>query len=454
MKERGKLMRKIKKLAALIIIPALLITGFLRTQTIAATETSVTEETEPATEAETNSQTRTVIEKQYGILTADAKGIYTLWDFSKDTDGRIETTDKGNIMIPLKKTTAQIADLKFTYNKATKKATVTNTVNKKKIIFTLDSSTFYYYSSSKAKGIKKTMASPMYISKESKAVMVHMAALKWVLLKTQGVKSYKVSDMQTKGYDTTALSGVIVYNPYDKVTSLVEASKVSNLGRTVKVTIPEGYSVPQVFTLLVRKGVCASEKVLYRAMEEYDFRNYSLIAGLEDNPDRCYLLEGYLYPDTYEFYRLSKGEDAIGRFLQNGNGKITEADRQKAAELGLTVNQVLTIASLVEKEGKDKETKYNISSVIHNRLKINKKLQLDASIHYVEKYIKPYIDGDINRYNSFYNTYKCPALPAGPICNPGREAINAALNPPQTDYLYFHSDEQKNYYFSKEYHNQ
>jgi UPF0755 protein len=448
-------MRKIKKLVALIMIPALLITGFLRTQTIAATDTAETETADPVTETDTNSQKKTLIEKQYGILSVDAKGIYTLRDFSKESDGRIETTDKGNIMIPLKKTAAQITELKFTYNKTTKKATVTNTVNKKKLIFTLNSSTFYYYSSSKAKGIKKTMASPMYISKESKAVMIHMAALKWVLLKTEGVKYYKASDMQTKGYDTTTFNGVIVYNPYAKVTSLVEASKVSNIGRTVKVTIPEGYSVPQVFSLLVRKGVCASEEVLYKAMEEYDFSDkYSLIDELEDNPDRCYLLEGYLYPDTYEFYRLSKGEDAIGKFLRNGNGKITEADKQKAAELGMSVHQVLTIASLVEKEGKDKASKYNIASVIHNRLMINMKLQLDASIYYVEKYIKPYIDGDINRYNSFYNTYKCPALPAGPICNPGREAINAALNPPQTDYLYFYSDEQNNYYFSKEYHNQ
>ncbi|WOO36300.1 endolytic transglycosylase MltG [Anaerocolumna sp. AGMB13020] len=448
-------MRKIKKLTAILIIPALLLTGFLRSQTSTAAEMPATEETEPALATENDNQNTSVIVKQYGILTVDAKGIYSFWDFSKDTDGRIETTDKGNIMIPLKKTAAQLTELKLSYNKTTKKATVTNTVNKKKITFTLGSSTFYYYSSSKAKGVKKTMASPMYISKESKALMVHMAALKWVLLKTEGVKSYKVSDMQAKGYDTTALSGVIVYNPYGKVTSLVEASKVSNIGRTVKVTIPEGYSLPQVFTLLVRKGVCASEEVLYKAMEEYDFtRDYSLIDALEDNPDRCYLLEGYLYPDTYEFYRLSKGEDAIGKFLRNGDGKITEADKKKAAELGLTINQILTIASLVEKEGKDKETKYNISSVIHNRLKINMKLQLDASIHYVEKYIKPFIDGDINRYNSFYNTYKCPALPAGPICNPGREAINAALNPPQTDYLYFYSDEQKNYYFSKEYHNQ
>lgn len=93
----------------------------------------------------------------------------------------------------------------------------------------------------------------------------------------------------------------------------------------------------------------------------------------------------------------------------------------------------------------------NISSVIHNRLSKGMKLQLDASINYVERYIKPNIDGDVNRYNAYYNTYKTKALPAGPICNPGRTAINAALNPAQTDYLFFYSDAEHKYYFSKEY---
>ena len=69
----------------------------------------------------------------------------------------------------------------------------------------------------------------------------------------------------------------------------------------------------------------------------------------------------------------------------------------------------------------------------------------------MERYIKPYITGDINRYNSYYNTYKCSALPAGPICNPGRASIQAALNPADTDYLYFYSDENGEYYFASTY---
>ncbi len=162
-------------------------------------------------------------------------------------------------------------------------------------------------------------------------------------------------------------------------------------------------------------------------------------------------MEGYLFPDTYEFYRLSKPEDVIGKFLRNTETKITEEDRNKAESLGYSVDDILTIASLIEKEAGDPEIMPNVASVIYNRLNINMKLQLDASINYVERYIKPYISGDINRYNSYYNTSKCSALPAGPICNPGKKAIQAALNPANTDYLYFYSDEDGKYYFTVTY---
>lgn len=386
--------------------------------------------------------------KQYGILITDKTGQITLKDFHSATDGRVETSGKGNIMIPLKKAAALIPDFKYAFDKKTNKASVRNLKTNKKLVFSMNSSTYSYYSSLKAKAVSKKMPYPMYISKDSSAVMVHMSVLKWLFSSSEGVKYYTAADMQAKGYDTTVFSGIIVYNPYQKISTLMPASQVSNIGRTVRVTIPEGYSVPQIFNLLVQKGVCASKDLLYKAMNEYDFSYYPLIAAIGSDPNRCYSLEGYLYPDTYEFNRLSKGEDAIGKFLRNGQGRITEADRQKAAALGYSMDQILTIASIIEKEGKDRETMNNISSVIYNRLNAKMPLQMDATIYYVERYIKPFIDGDINRYNSYYNTYKCKALPSGPICNPGRKAIDAALNPPQTDYLYFHADEQKNYYFS------
>ncbi|BCK00380.1 endolytic transglycosylase MltG [Anaerocolumna chitinilytica] len=448
-------MKEVKKLIGLLVLTAVFITGVaggipVRGDSLDTALTNQTQgDTSTASDAADNS-TAVVSKpvKQYGILVTDKAGKVTLKDFSGDTDGRVEATDTGNIMIPLKKVTALMPDLKYVFDTKTKKVSVRSFTTKKKLVFTIGSSTYFYYSSASAKGVKKLMPYSAYVSKDSKSVMVHMSVLKWLFSSSDGVKYYTAATMQAKGYDTTVFSGIIVYNPYQNISNLMLASQVSNIGRTVKVTIPEGYSLPQTFALLVKKGVCVSQDLLYKAMNEYDFTvNYPLVSAIEPNPNRCYLLEGYLYPDTYEFNRLSKGEDAIGKFLRNGKVRITDADKQKAAALGYSIDQILTIASIIEKEGNKQDIMNNISSVIYNRLNKNMKLQMDSTINYVEWYVKPFIDGDINRYNSYYNTYKCAALPAGPICNPGRKAIDAALNPPQTEYLYFHSD-KGNYFFS------
>jgi uncharacterized YceG family protein len=203
--------------------------------------------------------------------------------------------------------------------------------------------------------------------------------------------------------------------------------------------------------LLVSKGVCASTDYLYHAMADYDFSYYPLVKEIKADENRCFKLEGYLYPDTYEFYRLSSGQNVIGKFLRASEAKITNEDREKAQSLGYSMDEILTVASLVQKEAGKKEDMPLIASVIYNRLKKPMKLQLDASIYYIERYVKPYLNGDINRYNEYYNTYKCAALPAGPICNPGSEAIQAALNPAQSNYYYFYSDAEGNYHFSENY---
>ncbi len=394
-------------------------------------------------------------QKLYGIVTADAKGGYTFYDFNDNTDGKasIEVTEAGNVMVPLKELAAKIPGLTFQYDTKKKTATVKNTNNGKKIVYTRNSKTLSYYSSSKAKAAKKSMVYQMYLSDESGAVMVHMQSLKWVMGTTGGFAYYNSSQLQGKGYDLSTYSGLLQYNSFQAISSLPDAPKVYGISSITKVTIPEGYSVSQVFDLLVKKGVCASTQGLYDAMENYEFdlSRYPLYAAIEEKEERCFKLEGYLYPDTYEFYLLSKPQDVIGKFLRNEEAKISSADRQKAQELGYSMDQILTIASMVEKETAIPEMMPDIASVIYNRLNIGMQLQLDCTINYVERYIKPNISGDINRYNSYYNTYKCAALPAGPICNPGKAAIQAVLNPAVTEYLYFYSDEAKEYHFSKEY---
>lgn len=202
--------------------------------------------------------------------------------------------------------------------------------------------------------------------------------------------------------------------------------------KTVRVTFPEGYSVAQIFNRLEEKGVCSAAE-LFATVNTYDFSYYPLVAqiGTTGTGNRCFRLEGYLFPNTYEFYLNDKPENVIGVLLRGAQSKIT------TARPGYTIDETLTVASLIERETDDPAQMANVASVIYNRLESGMKLQIDATIVYVERYIKPYISGDVNRYNADYNTYKCPGLPAGPICNPGSAAINAAVNPAQTNYLYF-----------------
>ncbi len=408
----------------------------------------------PTADNTATEQPETIVQPKYGIMTSRVTAGYTFYDLNDQSEDNaaIEVTKKGHVMVPVVELAQLMNGVSYQYLKAKKTMTVTNTLNGKKIVYTLGKNYLNYYSSARAKASKKKISEAVYVSERSEAFMVPADSLKYIMGTTAGFGYYEPSQMQEKGYDTYTYGGLFVYNTTQAITELPLAPKVYGIPSTVKIIIPEGYSVAQIFDLLVKKGVCTSTAGLYKAMEIYDYTvNYPLIKELPENPNRCFKLEGYLYPDTYEFKLLSKPEDAIGKFLRNSKVKITEADKQRAAELGYSINEILTIASMIEKEAGNKAMMPDISSVIHNRLNIKMKLQLDCTINYVEWYIKPYITGDKNRYNSFYNTYKCPTLPAGPICNPGRSAINAALYPSNTDYLFFYSDKEGVYHFSKDY---
>ena len=130
-----------------------------------------------------------------------------------------------------------------------------------------------------------------------------------------------------------------------------------------------------------------------------------LIGGFYSIRKRFIKLEGFLFPDTYEFYTNSKPQDAIGKFLRGGKANITEQMMAQAASLGYTMDEVLTVASIVEKEGSNPDEMSKIAAVIYNLLEAGMKLQMDSSIYYIERHVKPYLTGDVNRYNSHYNTY-------------------------------------------------
>jgi len=214
----------------------------------------------------------------------------------------------------------------------------------------------------------------------------------------------------------------------------------------VEVTIPEGYTLKQIFQLLEANRV-ATEAELWAAAADYDF-NYDFLdeATLGDK----YRLEGFLFPDTYRFYMGDTPSRVINKMLSNFDSKFTEELKQRADELGFTVKEVVTIASLIEKEAGNDQERPTISSVIHNRLKSRdlKYLQVDATLYYAASRTGGEVSTSIE---SPYNTYLNPGLPPGPISNPGLSSIKAALYPEKTNYYYYALNKQGTHNFFKDY---
>ncbi|HIU32207.1 MAG TPA: endolytic transglycosylase MltG [Candidatus Caccousia avistercoris] len=208
---------------------------------------------------------------------------------------------------------------------------------------------------------------------------------------------------------------------------------------TVTVTIPEGFTFLQIAQRLEASGVCSAQE-FYETAQSYAPSSFTV----PENPDRAYKMEGYLFPDTYEFYKDADPQQVLVRMLNNY--------REKAE--GLTDEQ-LVIASIIERESRTEEAAALVSSVIYNRLEAGMPLQMDATREYVNQAISdsPLLSSS-EGYAERYNTYKCPALPAGPICCPGLRAMEAARNPAESGYLYFFfgSDNQNHYSVTLEEH--
>lgn len=219
-----------------------------------------------------------------------------------------------------------------------------------------------------------------------------------------------------------------------------------SIQKTVRVTIPEGYTVCQIAQLLEEKKVCT--KAAFLTAVNAPPKENGFAQSITNSTKRAFLMEGYVFPDTYDFYVNEAADNALNRFLNNMKTKLTAEDYSRAKELGFSMDEIMIMASLIQEEAGPEEQMKMVSSVIHNRLN-NKKyptLDLDSTINYIEHHVKPNISGDKNRYNALYNTYKCKGLPTGPICNPGRQAIKAALYPKKSEYYFFVAKDGKYYY--------
>lgn len=202
----------------------------------------------------------------------------------------------------------------------------------------------------------------------------------------------------------------------------------------VSVTIPEGYSFMQIANKLEKKGVC-SAKDFYETAQSYSVKSFSV----PSSSDRCFKFEGYLFPDTYEFYKDDDPQSVLIKMLNN-----------YAAKSGMPTDKQLIIASIIEKETRSDSHMKMVSSVFYNRLNEGMLLQADSTREYVNNYItgNSLLSGNTSKYAALYNTYKCQ-LPAGPICSPGARAIEAAKNPSSSEYLYYFFGNDNDNHYSK-----
>lgn len=220
----------------------------------------------------------------------------------------------------------------------------------------------------------------------------------------------------------------------------------------VEIMFPEGSTVVDIAKKLEEKGVCSAAS-FYEAVNGGTY-NYSFVDNLPQNALRFYKLEGYLFPNTHQFFVGENAESVINRFLRDFNSKITDEMRTKMNELNLTLDQTIVLASLIQMEASDPYEMRNVSEVFHNRLRntdIYSQLQSDPTIFYVERVIKRNITNTNQAMYDAYNTYVCEGLPVGAICNPGMDAIEAALNPAKHDevYYFFVTDNAGKYYYAE-----
>ncbi|NPV42475.1 MAG: endolytic transglycosylase MltG [Firmicutes bacterium] len=249
-----------------------------------------------------------------------------------------------------------------------------------------------------------------------------------------------------KGLDSKLKAGKYILHPAMSIPEIVKDLSEGNvLNESIRFTIPEGLELKEIAQLLEKKGLVDSKYFIEIAkVENFPF---DFLKGLPGDTT----LEGYLFPDTYEVNK-DIGEKGIIKIMLKRFENIFNADFvSRARELRLSVHEVITLASIIEREAKVDDERPLISSVFHNRLKIGKLLQSCATVQYALGERKETLLFKDLEIDSPYNTYKVPGLPPGPISNPGKASIKAALFPAETDYLYFVSNGDGTHTFSRTY---
>lgn len=220
-----------------------------------------------------------------------------------------------------------------------------------------------------------------------------------------------------------------------------ESSKAVTENKDLTVTIPEGYRIGQIADAVGEAGMNGGSQAFLDALADFDYSGYFFSDEVPSSGDKSERLEGFLFPDTYQFKSADPPEYLIQNMLDRFENQFTQEMRDRADEMGLSVREVITLASIVEREAAVSNERPVIARVYLNRLEIPMTLGADPTVQYAlgkEGEWWPELGrNDTSNTDSAYNTYLNLGLPPGPICNPGLDSILGVLNPDDNNYLFF-----------------
>ncbi len=262
-----------------------------------------------------------------------------------------------------------------------------------------------------------------------------------ILVKNNIIKNKKLFKVALRlNNDPVLYPGDISLAPNNSYVDIIDKLSVMRESReTITLTFKEGTNLYSVANKLEKKGVCSAEDFLFQFNTKQD---YDLDTRIVHNDDAYYDMEGYFFPDTYEFYLNDSAYNVTKTLREHMQSKITDEMYEKMDKMGMDLNEVMTLASIVQAEAGTAEDMPIVASVFINRLNNPDEfpnLQSDATKNYIKKVIRKAETSTamVDHYTNVYDTYVCFGLPAGPIGNPGMDAINAVLNHADTTYYYF-----------------
>lgn len=250
--------------------------------------------------------------------------------------------------------------------------------------------------------------------------------------------------MKLQGDASKFKTGTYAFTPHMDEQAVLD-KLVAGDTTVVKFTIPEGFGIKEIAKRLADEGLVDEQEFLAEAK---DFAPYDY---MKKRPNVRYAAEGYLFPDTYVIHSDVSAEGIMKMMAEDFDTRLTPALRQQAAAKGLSIHDLITLASLVEKEARYDEDRPIIAQVFFKRLQMGMPLQSDTTLQYLMAGPKEDISIEDTKIDSPYNTYQHEGLPPGPIASPGMKSILAVLNPANTDYLYFVADRQGHNHYSQTY---